>query len=49
MTEKLCGRDECVGVSDCDEEACHCEYGLMLLIDQAELRADLAKEGYNEI
>jgi hypothetical protein len=42
--EKLCGEEE-PDCDSCDEEMCHCEYGLMILQARAELRADLAREG----
>lgn len=43
MTEKLC--DEECDIENCPDEPCHCEYGLEILRDRAELRADLNREG----
>ena len=42
MTGKLCGDEECC-IDQCPDEPCHCEYGLEILQQRAELRAELAR------
>ena len=43
MTEKLCGDEECC-IEQCPDEMCHCEYGLQILQQRAELRAELTRD-----
>lgn len=43
MSEKLCGEEEC-DFNQCPDEPCHCEYGMDILRDRAELRAELARD-----
>jgi hypothetical protein len=44
MSDKLCGEDEC-DIEQCPDEPCHCDDGLMILQERAELRAELGRDG----
>ncbi len=41
--DKLCDEEE-PDCSQCPDEMCHCEYGLEILRDRAEMRAELARD-----
>lgn len=40
MNNKLCGEDVC-DINHCPAEPFHCEHGLMVMMAEAEMRAEL--------